>query len=78
VGGHDVIVGAAANVHPSAQLARQVIVGAGAEVAAGAMLSQCVVWPGARAEGRLDRCIVTPEGVIEVDPATIGMTRHER
>lgn len=59
-------------VHGTAKVAaevelRQSIVGAKAVVSGQGALHQCIVWPGARAQAPLSRCIVTPERVVPID-----------
>lgn len=73
-----VLLGRDVRIAEGARLGARVVVGAGAEVGARAELEDCVVWPGARALGKHGRCVVTPNGVLEVDADTIGSARHER
>ena len=56
-------VGAAATVSETVKLERSVI-GAGAQVAGVGVLSDCVVWPGARVTAPLSRAVVTTRGVV--------------
>jgi hypothetical protein len=45
-----------------------VVVDAGARVAAGARLRRAVVWSGATATGELSDAVVTPTGVVGIEP----------
>lgn len=54
-------VGAGAVVAEAVELDRAVI-GAGAEVGGEGLLSECVIWPGARVEAPLSRAVVTSTG----------------
>ncbi len=57
-------IGPGAEIGPGAHVGPGTVVGAGATVAAGARLTRTVVWAGARAEGTLDRAIVSRTGTI--------------
>jgi NDP-sugar pyrophosphorylase family protein len=55
-------IGAGATVGENAQVGPFAVIGAGATVADGAQVSHSVVWRGAKAEGHLERAIVTRRG----------------
>ncbi|HVV82803.1 MAG TPA: hypothetical protein VHE35_06970, partial [Kofleriaceae bacterium] len=57
-------IGAGAVVEAGATVGPFAVVGAGAVVEAGASLDHVVVWPGARARGRLAHAIVTAAAVV--------------
>lgn len=61
---HPVRVGPRARIEAGAIVGPDAVVGGEASVAAGADVSQAVIWPGARAEGRLRDCIVARHGVV--------------
>jgi mannose-1-phosphate guanylyltransferase len=57
------LVAAGAAVESGARVGPGTVIDRDAVVIAGADLEDCVVWPGARAEGRLRGAVVLPEGV---------------
>lgn len=55
-----------ASVHPDARTGEDVIVGAGAYLGPAARLRRCVVWDGARVDGRHDGCVISRQHVVQV------------
>jgi len=64
------LVADGAIVEAGARIGPGTVVGRGATIAAGAHLERTVVWPAARAEGRLADTIVTATGAVPAAPAT--------
>jgi len=61
-------IAAGAEIEVGAEVGPEVVVGAGARVAAGARLRRAVVWSGATATGEISDAVVTPSGVVGIEP----------
>ena len=62
-------IAAGAEIQAGAEVGPDVVIDPGARVAAGARLSRAVVWSGATATGDVRDAVVTPTGVVAVEPA---------
>ncbi len=61
-------IGPGAQIGAGAVVGPYAVIGRGAVVAAGARVARSVIWPGAVVTGAIDDAIVTPTGVVAVQP----------
>ena len=61
-------IGPGATVGEGARVGPYAVIGRGAHVAAGAAIERAVVWPDSTAAGEIRDAIVTPRGVVAVEP----------
>ncbi len=62
-----VAIAEGAKIDANCQIGPNVVIGKGATIAEGSALSECVVWRDTQVSGNHQRCIITPQGVLQAD-----------